>query len=380
MVEKTLSAADLPRLVVQLPDGKEVHHSIAGSEVTIGRDPSNRITIADQFVSKFHAKLLVSHASITLVDLGSANKTYVNGQPISELPVKYGDELQFAGVRCRLLGPESVERHAAPAPPPPRPVAPPPGSIRSAPAAAAPAPPEPVSHQRPPAAPGRFKAAKAAKPAKAAAAVAGQSTPPPIEADPMKRLLRIGGLLILVSLALAVMLRILLVPSAEPAKDSGKAQATEPTTTAPVAATEPTPTPTPAPPPTTPNPTQPANATRAATPGSSRPGSTSSAQDYFDQALSFLDTGRLKEAETAFKKVLEIEPENASARTRLALLQEEIAQKADQHFGNARQAFQYLRYDEAIAEWEMFLTLADSSDVRYAEAEQGIAQAKAKLR
>jgi predicted component of type VI protein secretion system len=375
MVEKTLSAADLPRLVVQLPDGKEVHHSIAGSEVTIGRDPSNRITIADQFVSKCHAKLLVSHASITLVDLGSANKTYVNGQPISELPVKYGDELQFAGVRCRLVGPESAERHAAPPPPP--------GSIRSAPAGAPSAPPEPVSPQRLPAAPGRFKAAKAAKPAKAAAApVAGRSTPPPIEADPMKRLLRIGGLLILVSLALAVMLRILLVPSGEPAKDSGKGPATEPTTTAPVAAAEPTPTPTPTPtpPPTTPNPTQPAGATRAPAPGSSRPGSAPSAQDYFDQALSFLDTGRLKEAETAFKKVLEIEPENASARTRLALLQEEIAQKADQHFGNARQAFQYLRYDEAIAEWEMFLTLADSSDVRYSEAEQGIAQAKAKLR
>jgi tetratricopeptide (TPR) repeat protein len=195
----------------------------------------------------------------------------------------------------------------------------------------------------------------------------------------MKRLLRIGGLLILVSIALAVMLRILLAPSGEPAKEPDKTQATgastEPTTTAPVAAPEPVPTPTP-----TPTPSPPADAARGKTPASSHAGSASSAQDFFDQALSFLDTGRLKEAETAFKKVLEIEPENASARTRLALLQEEIAQKADQHFGNARQAFQYLRYDEAIAEWEMFLTLADSSDVRYAEAEQGIAQAKAKLR
>src|SRR3990172_10990903 len=121
MVEKTLSAADLPRLVVQLPDGKEIHHSVAGTEITIGRDPSNRIPIADQFVSKFHAKLLISHSSITLVDLGSANKTYVNGEPIREAAVKYGDQLQFAGVRCRLLAPDAEPKAARSAPPPPKP-------------------------------------------------------------------------------------------------------------------------------------------------------------------------------------------------------------------------------------------------------------------
>jgi cytochrome c-type biogenesis protein CcmH/NrfG len=78
--------------------------------------------------------------------------------------------------------------------------------------------------------------------------------------------------------------------------------------------------------------------------------------------------------------VLEIDPDNARARTRLSLLEEEISKKADAHFANARQAFQYLRYEEAVGEWEIFLTLADKADPRYAEAEQGIQQAKAKLR
>ncbi len=82
--EKTLRANEVPRLVIQLPDGKEVHHSIAGSEITIGRDPSNRICLPDDFVSKFHAKLFVSGSSLTLVDLESANKTYVNGLPIQK--------------------------------------------------------------------------------------------------------------------------------------------------------------------------------------------------------------------------------------------------------------------------------------------------------
>jgi tetratricopeptide (TPR) repeat protein len=350
MVEKTLSAADLPRLVVQLPDGKEVHHSIVGTELTIGRDPSNRIPIADQFVSKFHAKLLVSQSSMTLVDLGSANKTYVNGTPIREAAVKYGDELQFAGVRCRLLAPEAEQQAARPAlaPPPPR--------------AAAPSPPRPSAPPAPP------SVAQAPAIKAKAGAPQGRSAPPKIEADPMKRLLRIGGLLIGVSLALAVLLRVLLVPSGPPSdapasdgSSSPGAQSATPVSTTPAQPVVETPAPPPA-------------QTRAPAAGAS------TADDYFEQALSFLDTGRLKEARTAFQKALEIDPDNARAKTRLSLLEEEIAQKADRHFGNARQAFQYLRYEEAIGEWEIFLTLADPSDVRYTEAEQGIQQAKAKLR
>jgi hypothetical protein len=350
MVEKTLSAADLPRLVVQLPDGKEVHHAVVGTELTIGRDPSNRIPIADQFVSKFHAKLVISQSSMTLVDLGSANKTYVNGAPIREAAVKYGDELQFAGVRCRLLAPESEQRAARPAPPPPPP-----------PRAAAPGPPRPGAPPAPPS----VAQAPAIKPK--AATPQGRSAPPKIEADPMKRLLRIGGLLIGVSLALGVLLRVLLVPSG-PTSDAPASDAALGESATPAAATAPV---------------QPTVETATPPPAQTRPpaaSGASTAEEHFEQALSFLDTGRLKEARIAFQRVLEIDPDNARAKTRLSLLEEEISKKADQHFGNARQAFQYLRYEEAIGEWEIFLTLADSSDVRYAEAEQGIQQARAKLR
>ncbi len=346
MVDKTLSAADLPKLVVQLPDGKEVHHPVVGNEITIGRDPSNRIPITDQFVSKFHAKLLVSQSSMTLVDLGSANKTYVNGAPIREAAVKYGDDLQFAGVRCRLVAPDAEQRVARPIPPPPAARSVPPS--QNVPRASA--PPLSAAH------------VSAIKPK--AAAPQGRSAPPKIEADPMKRLLRIGGLLIGVSLALGVLLRVLLVPSAPSAKESdspaeaqGASQASTPGASPPETAT------------TAPIETRPPAAT-----------GTTGAEEYFEQALSFLDTGRLKEARSAFQKVLEIDPDNARAKTRLSLLEEEIAKKADRHFGNARQAFQYLRYEEAIGEWEIFLTLAEPSDVRYTEAQQGIQQAKAKLR
>ena len=78
--------------------------------------------------------------------------------------------------------------------------------------------------------------------------------------------------------------------------------------------------------------------------------------------------------------MLEIEPANSRAKTRLSLLEEEIEKKAERHFDSAREAFRFLRYEEAIAEWEMFLTLVDATDTRYAEAHQGIEQARAKRR
>ena len=88
----------------------------------------------------------------------------------------------------------------------------------------------------------------------------------------------------------------------------------------------------------------------------------------------------MREARESFERALELDADHSRARTRLSLLEEEIEKKLERHFDNARQAFQFLRYEEAIAEWEMFLLLADENDTRYGEAGQGIQQAQAKLR
>lgn len=91
-----------PCLIVSGPGGETVHH-IRGREATVGRDPANDICIANHLVSKFHAKLLVANQSVTVVDLGSVNYTRVNGQVVTQSAVGYGDELQFARVKCRLV-------------------------------------------------------------------------------------------------------------------------------------------------------------------------------------------------------------------------------------------------------------------------------------
>lgn len=94
---------EYPCLLVPASDGKMISHPIRGREATIGREPTNDICIPDPLVSKLHAKVIVSNHSVTVFDLGSANKTRVNGQVVAQSAVRYGDELQFARVKCRLV-------------------------------------------------------------------------------------------------------------------------------------------------------------------------------------------------------------------------------------------------------------------------------------
>lgn len=341
----TLRSVEVPRLVVELPDGKEIHHPLSGETITIGRDPSNRIAIPDNFVSKFHAKLIVHPTSIVLVDLESANKTYVNDRPISEAPVRYGDRIRFGAVKCRLEAPESQAKPEVSPPVSPEPP-------KASPLPKASPPPKPPVKRAPKPTP---------PPAAKRSPAPGGSAPPRVEADPMQKLLRVGGLLILVSLALAVLLRVLLVPSENESETSGESRI-EIESSAPADAAAPV---------------TPVVTSTTAPPAAAGGGD---AEYYFDEGLAHLDTGRLREARASFERALELDPDHSRARTRLSLLEEEIEKKAERHFDNARQAFQFLRYEEAMAEWEMFLLLADESDPRYAEAQQGIQQAQAKLR
>ncbi len=94
---------EFPCLLVSDKKGKQKRFPIKLREASVGRDPSNDICIPDHLVSKFHAKLLVSNQSVTVVDLESANKTRVNGQIVTHSAVGFGDELQFARVKCQLV-------------------------------------------------------------------------------------------------------------------------------------------------------------------------------------------------------------------------------------------------------------------------------------
>ena len=94
---------EYPCLVILGSEGEPVRHVIKGREATIGREPTNDICIRDPLVSKHHARIIISNHSVTLFDLGSANKTRVNGQVVTQATLRYGDELTFARVKCSLV-------------------------------------------------------------------------------------------------------------------------------------------------------------------------------------------------------------------------------------------------------------------------------------
>lgn len=188
----------------------------------------------------------------------------------------------------------------------------------------------------------------------------------------MKRLLTIGAILILISLVLGIILRILLVPSETPPAEADSRSGSGVETAGSGASTSPD------------TGATASSGQAAGGPATSAPSvdatGNRTAEFYFEEGLSYLDTGRLKDAQASLRKVIELDPDHTRAKTRLSLLDEEIERQAQLHFDNAREAFQFLRYDEAIAEWEMFLLLADPGDVRYAEAQTGIQQAQSRLR
>jgi len=71
---------------------------------TVGRSEECELTLEDGEVSRRHAQLSVDGEQVFIEDLGSANGTRVNGQPIStRIQLKAGDTLHIGTTHLRLL-------------------------------------------------------------------------------------------------------------------------------------------------------------------------------------------------------------------------------------------------------------------------------------
>lgn len=68
--------------------------------LVIGTDSNCQIRLNSQFVSGYHAEiLLLDNGEILLTDKGSRNGTYLNDQrlqPNRDIPIKRGDNIRFA--------------------------------------------------------------------------------------------------------------------------------------------------------------------------------------------------------------------------------------------------------------------------------------------
>jgi hypothetical protein len=70
--------------------------------VNLGRGLDNDLVINHPRVSRHHAQLQQREGQWWLIDLGSANGTAVNDQPISEMILQPGDVISLAGIEIRF--------------------------------------------------------------------------------------------------------------------------------------------------------------------------------------------------------------------------------------------------------------------------------------
>lgn len=107
----------MPRLLVFLPDGAEKVLDLRGP-VIVGRQSSNDIQVLSAGVSRQHAEIRAAGGGFVVRDLNSRNGTFLNGERVTESPLKDGDEVRVGEARIRF---EEVAGGAGPPAPAPEP-------------------------------------------------------------------------------------------------------------------------------------------------------------------------------------------------------------------------------------------------------------------
>jgi hypothetical protein len=91
-------------LIVHRGPGKGSRFLLANSAL-IGRSPESEVFLDDVTVSRRHALVTFTGTlTFAMKDLGSLNGTYVNGQPMVEISLSSGDEIQIGKFHMLFFG------------------------------------------------------------------------------------------------------------------------------------------------------------------------------------------------------------------------------------------------------------------------------------
>lgn len=77
-------------------------HELKADKTTIGRVEDNTFQIAEPSVSSHHCEVLLRGNDVVVKDLNSTNGTFINGEKVSESPLKPGQILRLGQIEMRL--------------------------------------------------------------------------------------------------------------------------------------------------------------------------------------------------------------------------------------------------------------------------------------
>src|SRR5256885_9415083 len=85
--------------------GAERNQPLTEPEILIGRSRQNHIKLVTEQASRQHCRLLRTDRTYRLIDGGSSNGTYVNGQRVAEKDLAEGDAISVGNaMRAYHLG------------------------------------------------------------------------------------------------------------------------------------------------------------------------------------------------------------------------------------------------------------------------------------
>jgi Nif-specific regulatory protein len=88
-----MAAKTNPRLLGIGGPLKGTEFPLPGSDVTIGRESSNQLWVADPALSRRHCLIAAEGDQFSVRDLGSRNGTLVNGVPVVQQQIQHGDQI-----------------------------------------------------------------------------------------------------------------------------------------------------------------------------------------------------------------------------------------------------------------------------------------------
>ena len=98
----------MPKLLVRHPESGDMTFTLSGERSTIGRHSDNDIRIAHDTVSKHHAEIICRDGRHFIRDLGSTNRSFIEGVTFTETELASACRLVLGTVACDFLPDEAA--------------------------------------------------------------------------------------------------------------------------------------------------------------------------------------------------------------------------------------------------------------------------------